>query len=205
MAESRGGVAEGIGTVKRLLLGLALVVGCLFGTPVWADELAAEHVIVAQLQEPHRILLMRHAAAPGIGDPPGFDLEDCTTQRNLSELGRDQARELGERLRAAGLAEIRVFAGPWCRNADTARLLGYGEPEILDALGSIFRTNEPDRERRMRAWHQHLAEAFARDAGPAVYVTHRANIMELSGRSIGAGDMLVVEIDAEGGARPVAN
>lgn len=171
--------------------------------PAAADELAAERAIVAQLQEPHRILLMRHARAPGVGDPAGFDIEDCATQRNLSAEGRAQARETGERLRAAGLDAIRVFAGPWCRNYDTAELLGFGEPEVLEALGSVFRTNAAHRERRMRAWRAHLAEEYSRESGPAVYVTHRANIMELSGRSIGAGAMLVVEIDAQGDARPV--
>ncbi len=124
--------------MKQLLVGLAFAMGIVLGAPGWADDLDTERAIVGQLQEPHRILLMRHAAAPGIGDPPDFDLADCDTQRNLSEAGREQARGLGERLRAAGLEEIRVFAGPWCRNADTARLLGYGEPEILDALGSII-------------------------------------------------------------------
>ncbi|ADC71420.1 Phosphoglycerate mutase [Thioalkalivibrio sp. K90mix] len=191
--------------MKRLLVGVVCVLGWILMAPLWANDLASERALVAQLQEPHRILLMRHAAAPGIGDPAGFELEDCSTQRNLSAAGREQAREIGERLRAAGLDAIRVFAGPWCRNADTARLLGYGEPQILGALGSIFRTNESDRERWMRAWHAHLAAEVARDAGPAVYVTHRANVMGLSGRSLGAGDMLVVQLDADGRARPVTD
>ena len=171
--------------------------------PLVAGDLADERAIVAQLQEPHRILLLRHALAPGIGDPSGFDVDDCATQRNLSSEGRAQARVSGERLRAAGLESIRVFAGPWCRNVDTAALLGFGEPVVLEALGSVFRTNAPHRERRMRAWREHLAEEYRQTAGPAVYVTHRANIMELSGRSLGAGAMLVVEIDAQGNARPV--
>ncbi|WP_018875653.1 MULTISPECIES: histidine phosphatase family protein [unclassified Thioalkalivibrio] len=183
--------------------GIWAVIVLALAVPLAADDLAEERVIVAQLQEPQRILLMRHALAPGIGDPSGFDVDDCATQRNLSEEGRAQARETGERLRAAGLDAIRVFAGPWCRNFDTAELLGYGEPVVLEALGSVFRTNAPHRERRMRAWREHLAEEYRQAQGPAVYVTHRANIMELSGRSIGAGAMLVVEIDADGSARPV--
>ncbi|WP_038047847.1 histidine phosphatase family protein [Thioalkalivibrio sp. ALJ16] len=173
-------------------------------TAVMAEDLAAERAIVEQLGEPHRVLLMRHALAPGIGDPQGFDVEDCSTQRNLSDGGREQARASGERLRAAGLTSIRVFAGPWCRNLETAELLGYGTPTVLeDALASIFRANAVHRERRMRAWREHLAEAYRDGAGPAVYVTHLANIRELSGRSLGSGAMLVVEIDAAGDARPV--
>ncbi|WP_038054256.1 histidine phosphatase family protein [Thioalkalivibrio sp. ALJ1] len=185
-------------------MGLALAMLVVVGiSPAAADDLSAERAIVEQLQEPHRILLMRHALAPGIGDPAGFEVEDCATQRNLSAGGRAQARETGERLRAAGLDAIRVFAGPWCRNFDTAELLGFGEPQVLEALGSVFRANESHRERRMRAWREHLAEEYRRESGPAVYVTHRANIMELSGRSIGAGAMLVVAVDAEGNAEPV--
>ncbi|WP_024328036.1 histidine phosphatase family protein [Thioalkalivibrio sp. AKL19] len=188
---------------RSVFPGFWVVLVLALAAPVVAGDRATERAIAEQLQEPYRILLMRHAIAPGIGDPAGFDVTDCATQRNLSDEGRAQAREAGERLRAAGLDSIRVFAGPWCRNRDTAKLLGYGEPEVLEALGSVFRTNAPHRERRMRAWREHLAEEYRQAAGPAVYVTHRANIMELSGRSIGAGAMLVVEIDPQGNARPV--
>jgi 8-oxo-(d)GTP phosphatase len=84
------------------------------------------------------VLLLRHALAPGTGDPSGFQLEDCATQRNLSDAGREQARALGDRLRAAGVAEARVYSSRWCRCLETARLLELGPVEPEPALDSFF-------------------------------------------------------------------
>ena len=77
------------------------------------------------------VALMRHADAPGgAGDPPGFKLEDCTTQRNLSEKGQANARAVGTRLKAEGIVIGRLLSSPWCRCLDTARLLEIGPVEI---------------------------------------------------------------------------
>ena len=67
-------------------------------------------------------VIMRHALAPGTGDPEGFRLEDCATQRNLSAEGRAQARAAGRRLAEAGLAEATVLSSRWCRSLETSRV-----------------------------------------------------------------------------------
>ena len=81
---------------------------------------------------------MRHATAPGTGDPAEFQLDDCATQRNLSAVGREQARATGARLRAAGITSAEVYSSQWCRCLETARLLGLGEVLELPALNSFF-------------------------------------------------------------------
>ena len=73
---------------------------------------------------------MRHGDAPGVGDPAGWRLDDCTTQRNLSEQGRAQARAVGARLRSERIAIERVLSSPWCRCVDTATLASLGRVEI---------------------------------------------------------------------------
>ena len=106
---------------NRLLPSLALCLAGLAATPV-----LAETPPLAELAQPGRVLMLRHATAPGFGDPPEFRLGDCSTQRNLDATGRAQATALGERLRAAGLGEARVFSSAWCRCQETARLLNLG-------------------------------------------------------------------------------
>ena len=82
-----------------------------------------------------RALALRHALAPGTFDPPNFRLGDCSTQRNLSDEGRQQARRIGAWFRAQGLTPARVRSSPWCRCVDTAAL-AFGTHEAWAALGS---------------------------------------------------------------------
>src|SRR5262245_54379255 len=73
------------------------------------------------------VALVRHAATTGgAGDPPGFRLDDCATQRNLTERGREQARRLGDQLRAEGVSVTKVLSSQWCRCRETAALMGFG-------------------------------------------------------------------------------
>jgi phosphohistidine phosphatase SixA len=138
----------------------------------------------ARAEEPLRLLadgdhlgIMRHAIAPGTGDPPGFRLEECATQRNLSDEGRAQARAIGARLRAVGIGQARVLASQWCRARETAALLGFAPPEDLPALNSFFaeRGAGPGRTAALRAWI-----AAARLDRPLLLVSHQVNITALA-------------------------
>src|SRR5262245_17250667 len=89
----------------------------------------------ALLHQPGHVIFMRHSEAPGgAGDPPGLRLDDCATQRNLSEAGRAHARRTGAAFRDHGLAFDRVLTSPWCRCRDTARLATGREAQSLEAL-----------------------------------------------------------------------
>ena len=105
------------------------------GGAVWA----ADVISLTELAKPGRVLMLRHANAPGIGDPPNFKLEDCSTQRNLDAAGRAQAQALGRRLAQAGVREARVYSSQWCRCLETARLLNLGPVTPQPALNSFFR------------------------------------------------------------------
>ena len=88
---------------------------CAVGDAVWA----AETLPLPEVGKPGRILLLRHANAPGTGDPPNFRLEECSTQRNLDEVGRAQALELGRRLLQAGVKQARVYSSRPCKTSVT--------------------------------------------------------------------------------------
>src|SRR5512145_2006256 len=88
--------------------------------------LAANPIALSELAKPGRVLMLRHATAPGTGDPPNFRLDDCATQRNLDAAGRAQAALLGRRLAQAGIERAKIYSSQWCRCLETARLLELG-------------------------------------------------------------------------------
>ncbi len=163
---------------------------------LFAAIVAARPPAAPDLRDPGLVLMLRHARAPGTGDPPGFDLADCSTQRNLDAEGRVQARRMGERLRAAGVAEARVYTSEWCRCRETATLLGFGEPAPLPALNSFFAAPR-EREARMEALAGFLA-GLPVDGGLVVLVTHQVTITELTGVYPASGDGVILRLDATG-------
>ncbi|MGF1536257.1 MAG: histidine phosphatase family protein [Elainellaceae cyanobacterium] len=157
----------------------------------------AETDIWATLREAdtHYYVLMRHAIAPGTGDPPRFQLDDCSTQRNLSEEGRAQARRTGEAFREQNVAVQQVLSSEWCRCLDTAELLNLGPVEAFPALNSFFedRAKGPERTERLRAY---MAEN--RDAPQVtVMVTHFVNISAVAGGGVSSGEMVVMSYDQD--------
>ncbi len=141
------------------------------------------------------IALMRHADAPGIGDPPGWRLDDCATQRNLSERGRADALAAGARLRAERIDIGRLVASPWCRCLETARLLGAGEPQVDAVFGNV-QVLADQRDRLVRDGRTRLAPW--RGPGTLVVVTHGANILALTGMHPASGEIVVVRARNDG-------
>lgn len=85
------------------------------------------------------VAVIRHTDAPGPpGDPAGFKLDDCGTQRNLSATGRANAEAIGSAFRAREIAVERVLSSAWCRCGDTAGLLGFGPVEIFAPLNNVY-------------------------------------------------------------------
>jgi phosphohistidine phosphatase SixA len=137
----------------------------------------AQGEILALLRQGGLLLFMRHANAPGVGDPDNFRVEDCSTQRNLSERGRAQAMEVGARLKREGVTWASVQSSRWCRCLDTARL-AFGAAEPLDLVNSGFsdaRAGRPDKTDELRRY----LLAQPRERSNRIYVTHMVNIMRL--------------------------
>ena len=143
------------------------------------------------------VVLMRHALAPGGGDPPGFRIGDCRTQRNLSAEGRAQARRIGKSIRDSGLLVAGVLASPWCRSAQTARLLDVGPVRTRSFLGSTFTAGRSVIDRREARTRQLIASHRGED-GVLILVGHYANIVDLIGETTSSGEAIAVRVD-EGG------
>ena len=136
------------------------------------------------------VVLMRHAEAPGTGDPPGFTLDDCATQRTLNDDGRAQAKRIGERLRQLGIAKARVLSSQWCRCLETARLLDLGPVKEMSALNSFIGRPEEEKD-RITELRQFLAD-LPRDGQPVVLVTHQVTVTALTGIFPASGEAVLL-------------
>jgi phosphohistidine phosphatase SixA len=147
-----------------------------------------------ELKQDGRVALVRHADAPGAGDPPGWRIGDCRTQRNLSERGRAQARALGERFRAQAVPVGKVVSSQWCRTIETARLMNLGDVEQSAAFNNAHVLS--GQRLQLAADGRAYVQAW-RGPGVLVVVTHGANIALLTGVSPAQGEIVVVQPAAE--------
>lgn len=146
----------------HFLAALALL---LLALPARADEAG-----LRALQAGAPVALLRHAATPpGVGDPRGFRLEDCATQRNLNDEGRAESRKLGAFLRERGVKVGRVLASQWCRAIETAELLGLGKVEKEPALNDLYGRPQ-NREPQLAALRKLIAEW--KGPGALILVSH---------------------------------
>lgn len=153
----------------------ALVLGLSFTSAgiAQADESEAWEA----LRESRAVLMLRHALAPGTGDPANFDVDDCSTQRNLNDTGREQARAWKPFLAEHGIDEARVFSSQWCRCLETAREMDVGPVEEMTSLNSFFR-NRGDGQMQTE---QTIAIVNELEPGPpVVLVSHQVNVTALA-------------------------
>ena len=186
-----------LGAQRRRVSGALAAAGVLAVGPLALPQLAQASGLALPeaarrlARRPH-VLLMRHAITePGVGDPPGYRLDDCASQRNLSAEGREQSRRIGAALRAAGVALGEVRSSAWCRCRDTAQL-AFDRHDVWPALNSFFddREREPARTAALRAF-------VAAHAGTVVpmMVTHQVNITAATGLYTGFGQVVAVPAD----------
>lgn len=144
------------------------------------------------------VVLMRHAIAPGGGDPVNFVVDDCNTQRNLSQEGRNQAKLIGDLFRSNEVANAEVFSSQWCRCLDTATALEFGEPSEQLFLNSFFQDRSTAKQQTdaLRQWiKKRLENNEAATILPAILVTHQVNITALTSVFPASGEFVFVGIE----------
>jgi broad specificity phosphatase PhoE len=167
--------------VATALLGFAL------GAPGLAQAQQANADFWKLLREGGNLLLMRHAqTVPGIGDPPSFRLGDCSTQRNLSDAGREQARRVAAAFLREGVQPDEVRASAWCRCVETAEL-AFGRHTVWAPINSFFQQGDNANQTRevLQALHT------LKPPRNLVLVTHQVNISALTGTFTAMGEMLL--------------
>lgn len=169
-----------------------LLVCALACTSVNASELSDK------LRSSEYVLLMRHTRAPGVGDPANYTLNDCKTQRNLSDEGRKQAVVVGNWLKKQGIQTADVHTSAWCRCKDTAELLNLGRVSIEPALASFF-----DDMAQAKTQNQKLEQFIAtqlqiKGKQALILVTHHVNIYQFMGENVSSGDLVLAKVNAQG-------
>ncbi len=153
---------------------------------------AEQSDLIARMKAGGHILMIRHALAPGNGDPSDFQLGDCTTQRNLDDRGRMQSRDMGRWLRTNGIKSARVYSSQWCRCLETAALMAMGTVTELAGLNSFYEL-PLNRESNLNA----LNKFISRQPGYGeliIMVTHYVTIAAITGETIASGEGVLLEL-----------
>ena len=141
------------------------------------------------------ILMIRHALAPGTGDPANFRIGDCSTQRNLDDRGRNQARAIGDWLRSNGITAARVYSSQWCRCLETAELLEMGPVAELSELNSFYELTQ-DREPNLEALRKFIAEQPS-DGVLIILVTHLVTISAIANEGVSSGEGVLLKLNRD--------
>ena len=131
------------------------------------------------------VLLIRHALAPGFGDPQNFDLNDCSTQRNLDGEGREQAFRIGEKIKAAGIKFSKLYSSQWCRCLETAEYMNLGEFTVEPGLNSFFQEIVP-KDKTLDRLRKRLESVEAKQE-LVLMITHQVTITAVTGITVSSG------------------
>ena len=181
---------------KVTLLLTTLLATTLFTSTAHARDLA----IWDQLQGTNPkcyVLLMRHALAPGTGDPENFNVNECSTQRNLSDEGRQDAREIGSWLKRRDVKIFRVESSRWCRAKETAQLLDIGKVRLNKNFDSLFLKSDPAYKSQTAAIKKRIFD-HRNKRGLLVLVGHAVNIQSLTGKFVESGEGVLVRATPQG-------
>ena len=135
------------------------------------------------------VLLIRHALAPGFGDPQNFDLNDCSTQRNLDGEGRGQAFRIGEKIKAAGIKFSKIYSSQWCRCLETAEYMNLGEITVEPGLNSFFQGIVP-KDKTLDRLKKRLKSVEAKQK-LVLMITHQVTITAVTGITVSSGGAVV--------------
>ena len=172
---------------------------CLIATTLSAGFGLPAHADAGRFEG--KVIFLRHALAPGTGDPANFDLGDCQTQRTLDATGRKQARAIGRKLAASGVTFGTIYSSQWCRCLETAQLLGLGPVIPFSGLNSFYEDHAP-REPTLAELTAKL-ESLPRDGKPIVMVTHFVTISAITNIAATSGGMVLYDL-ASGTSRQLS-
>ncbi|MGY8991185.1 MAG: histidine phosphatase family protein [Rhodospirillales bacterium] len=172
--------------MKNILL---IILFALFVFPAKADSIS-----LANLAKDSRgkVLFIRHALAPGSGDPSNFTLGDCTTQRNLNDDGRKQSRGIGDNLRKAGVKVGLVYSSQWCRCIETAKHMNVGAVKTFEGLNSFY--DLTDKEGEWIGKLKKFIRSLDQNGDLVIMVTHFVTISAMTGEGVDSGGGVVMSL-----------
>ena len=147
--------------------------------------------VITALQEGGKLVFIRHALAPGGGDPDNFNLNDCSTQRNLDKSGISQAKIIGQFFKKNNIKIDQVFSSEWCRTKETA-LNAFEDYKTFSALNSFFSSKfAKNRDEQMKDLRNFVNKWDSKKN--IVFVTHYVVILEVLNTTVGSGEIIVAD------------
>ena len=170
----------------------------LFSFFLIADTYSKENFISLEKlknQDINKVIFLRHTLAPGNGDPQNFNFNDCSTQRNLDQVGVSQSRMLGNTFKNLGIKFSEIYSSFWCRCKDTVLNMDVGEFKTHDGLNSFYEKHA-DRKITLKKLNN-LINSFDKSSGPFLLVTHYVNILAFTGLSTSSGGMVAFDLNSQ--------
>lgn len=167
---------------------LLLIIFITISTPVKADS---KQNLINELKKGGKIIFIRHAYAPGGGDPTNFDIKDCSTQRNLNNEGRKQAKKIGNFFKNNNIIIDKVYSSEWCRCQETA-LIGFKKFETKNFLNSFFSQKFAKNRKKQMNDLNNFVDNY-KDDGNLVFVTHYVVISEALNYAPSSGEIVVAD------------
>ena len=170
----------------------------LFSFFLISDSYCEESFISLEKLKNHdmdKVIFLRHALAPGNGDPSNFNVNDCSTQRNLDQVGIDQSRMLGNTFKNLGIKFSKIYSSFWCRCKDTALNMKIGEFETHEGLNSFYEKHADKKLTLIKL--NNLVNSFDKSGGPYLLVTHYVNILAFTGLSTSSGGMVAFDLNSK--------
>ena len=143
-------------------------------------------------QEGNRIILIRHSTAPGGGDPPGFKINDCKTQRNLNKAGIDQSKRIGELFKKNKVQVDQVLTSQWCRCKDTAKY-AFKKYKEFSPLNSTFQSPFNKNESKQLKELKSFVKKWDGKEKNLMLITHYSIITALTNAVPGSGEIVVTD------------
>ena len=143
-------------------------------------------------QEGGKIILIRHALAPGTGDPAGFKINDCSTQRNLNKVGIDQSKRIGELFKRNNVPVDQVLSSKWCRCKDTAKY-AFKKYKEFSALNSTFRSPYDEKAKKQIKELKNFVQNWSGNGGNLILVTHYVIITSVSDAVPRSGEIVITD------------
>ena len=159
------------------------------GLFIFEDNVYSSDLILNSLKEGKKIIFIRHAIAPGNGDPDNFDINDCETQRNLSKKGIEQSKNIGIYFEKNKIKIDKILSSEWCRCKDTAKI-AFNNFETFDGLNSFydekFSANEDMQIKNLKKY----IKSWESDKN-LILVTHFVVISSILNVGISSGEMII--------------
>ena len=173
--------------MKKQIISLFIIIFSLISFPTFSSEHNWKHA-----QEGGKIILIRHALAPGGGDPEGFKIEDCKTQRNLNEVGIKQSKKIGKLFIEKKIKIDQVLSSQWCRCKDTARY-AFGNFKEFSALNSTYTPPYDQNEKQQIKELKKYVSSWKGNGGNLVLVTHYVIILAITGETTRSGELVITD------------